>query len=108
MGGGDAMLADYRKYLALVTAPACAREHNGRAWAHFVLGDLEPARADADRAIALAPDDASGYGTRAHILEALGHTDAAIADFRAALARHPTEHVEKRAREALIRLGSAP
>jgi len=63
------------------------------------------ALADADAALKLKPDAAPALDTRAHILEALGRREEAIADFRRALAIEPRL---SGSREGLKRLGAAP
>jgi Flp pilus assembly protein TadD len=53
----------------------------------------------------LRPSDANTLDTRGHILEALGRREAAIADFRQALAKDPNI---KDSIAALKRLGANP
>jgi Tfp pilus assembly protein PilF len=60
---------------------------------------------DADRAIALAPDEANCFGTRAEIYEKLNQRDKAIADYRAALVLDPHH---QSAKDGLKRLGATP
>jgi predicted TPR repeat methyltransferase len=55
--------------------------------------------------VALAPANANCFGTRAEIHEKLGQRDAAIADFRTALALD-TSH--QSAADGLKRLGATP
>ena len=100
-------MSDYDKAIQL--APQNASIFNQRSWALFKLGKLIKALEDANRAVELSnPDDymyytqASILDTRAHIHEALGHKNQAIADYRQALEIHPRLDISKR---GLIRLG---
>jgi Tfp pilus assembly protein PilF len=63
---------------------------------------------DADQAIALDSKYAPAYDTRAHIYEALGKREQAIADFRKALALDPNDPLVEMTREGLRRLGAQP
>ena len=60
---------------------------------------------DVEQSLQLRPDDAHFIDTRAHIYEALGRTDEAIADYHKALQFDPTFTGGK---EALKRLGVSP
>ena len=57
-----------------------------RAIAHAQLGHRDDAKADLDKAIDLAPDDALLHYNRGNILFDAGSFEAAIADFDAAIA----------------------
>ena len=46
--------------------------------------------ADVQQALELAADDAAALDTRAHVFEAMGKRNEAIADYRAALLKEPT------------------
>lgn len=81
---------------------ANAETWNGRAWSYFQLSQLNVALADVEKALALKPDYAAALDTRAHIFEAMGERDKAIADYRAALLKDPSNTVS---RDALNRMG---
>jgi tetratricopeptide (TPR) repeat protein len=59
---------------------------------------------DAEKSLALRPNDAATLGIRGHIFEALGRREEAIADFRRALANNPDMQENK---DALKRLGAS-
>jgi Tfp pilus assembly protein PilF len=60
---------------------------------------------DIQRALQLKPDAAQAFDTRAHVYEALGKRDDAIADFRRALEIQPRL---QGSRAGLQRLGVIP
>lgn len=78
---------------------------NSRAWWRYKAGQYQLGLADADRAIALDPGSAPAYDTRGHIYRALGRRDAAIGDFRQALALNPNAGTRRSAQEGLRALG---
>jgi tetratricopeptide (TPR) repeat protein len=59
---------------------ARAQSHNRKAWAELVAGRPAGGLADAEQAVALAPDDASIIDTRGQIYAVLGRWADAIAD----------------------------
>lgn len=61
---------------------------------------------DVNRALAFDPHYAAAFDTRGHLYEALGKTDAAIADLRHALKLDPANPLADITREALQRLGA--
>lgn len=63
--------------------------YNDRAWAYHKLGKDENGLRDVNMALILEPENAGVIETRAEINEKLGHRDAAIADYRAALKLDP-------------------
>jgi Flp pilus assembly protein TadD len=74
----------------------------GRAWNYHLAGQDTEGLSDANRAIALAPKNASFIETRAEIYEKLGQQDNAIAEYRQALSLAPNM---KSAQDGLKRLG---
>lgn len=76
---------------------------NGRAWAYFNLGRQQEAMADVEKSLAIAPDYMAAIGTRAHIFEATGEREKAIAGYRTVLEKDPAN---KTSREGLQRLGA--
>lgn len=62
---------------------------NNRAWTYYRLGRAREGLPDADAAVRLLAKEAFVWDTRAHIHADLGNRDAAIADFRKALAIDP-------------------
>ncbi len=76
---------------------------NGRAWAYFNLGRHREALVDVEKSLAIRPDYTAAIGTRAHIFEATGERDKAIAGYRAVLEKDPTSDTS---REGLQRLGA--
>ena len=58
------------------------------------------------QALKQAPNDLNALDTRAHIFEALGRKDEAIADFRQALAQQFRQFDIETSRAALKRLGA--
>ncbi len=59
---------------------------NNRAWTCYKAGELTTALEDANRAISLDANKAYMYDTRGHIYEARGSRNAAISDYKKALA----------------------
>lgn len=82
-GHFSAAVADYTSALAL-SPSAYAYAHRGIAY--LALGQLKPAQADLDAAIALAPDYGRPYGDRAHLRFKANDLTGAIADTHKALA----------------------
>ncbi|MGH8430680.1 MAG: tetratricopeptide repeat protein, partial [Solimonas sp.] len=76
--------------------------YNNRAWAHLNARKPMPALSDAERALALIPNNADFLNTRGHVLEVLGRKSHAIASFRRALAADPSLQASS---EGLKRLG---
>jgi len=72
--------------LAIRARPDLALAHTNRARSHRVLGDKGAARADYDRAIALAPRDPDGWFGRGVLRLESGAPEAAADDFNRALA----------------------
>jgi tetratricopeptide (TPR) repeat protein len=79
--------------------------HNEKAWDLLLATKPAEGLADAERAVALAPDDASIIDTRGQIYAALGRFEAAVADLDKAIAggasMASTFAVRGRAHEAL-------
>jgi len=74
---------------------------------YFQAKKLTPALVDVQRSLDLSADDAASLDTRAHIYEALGRREDAIADYRRVLALLPEKHARVQpTREALERLGA--
>lgn len=76
---------------------------NNRAWTLFKIGRRQEALRDANRAVALIPDNANVWDTRGSIQEALGNTRAAVADYEKAISLDPSQESSKM---ALTRLKS--
>lgn len=74
---------------AIETDPLCALCYNGRAWTYFRAGKAEQGLPDVEKALSLQSSHAAILDTRAHLLEALGRREEAVADFRRALERDP-------------------
>jgi tetratricopeptide (TPR) repeat protein len=81
-GEYDLAIADYDEAIRL--NPNYASAYNNRAWALLKARRPEDAKADADKAVALAPTP-ENLDTRGHILLALGNASGALSDFNAAL-----------------------
>ncbi len=79
--------------------------HNSRAWTYFKWGKAGKGLPDANKAIALDPEDANAYDTRGHIYEALDLMEVAIDDYRMALELRPSDEDFKK---NLKRLGVTP
>jgi tetratricopeptide (TPR) repeat protein len=77
-------MTDFNQAIAL--SPNYATAYRGRAQAGLAKHDLDPALADVEKSLQLRASDAANLATRGRILEALGRKDAAITDFRSALA----------------------
>ena len=69
--------------------------------------DTAHAIANYTRAMKLKPDDFWAYVLRAAAYEKTGKRDKAIADYKAALARHPDANTLKQVQDALKTLGAA-
>lgn len=106
LGDDAGMREDYTRVLAGMSEPTSALEFNNRAWLRCVLGQAEAALPDAERAVALEPEDAVKQSTLGHVLEALGRREEAIARLRAALERRPDAYVAAKVHSALGRLGA--
>ena len=76
-----------------------------RAWAYHLKGEDAQALPDANKAVAMRPDDPDFIEARAEIYEKLGQRDKAIADYRASLKLDPKKDGSK---QGLKRLGVAP
>ena len=63
---------------------------------------------DANQAVTADRTYAPAYDTRAHVYEALGHREKAVADFRKALMLDPHNPLAHMTREGLARLGAVP
>lgn len=68
-----------------------AQLYNGRGYLYMTAGDLARARADLDRAIRIDPNLYHPYWNRAEILRREGDREAALADYRKALALGPSD-----------------
>lgn len=80
-------IADFGEFIRL--EPGNAYGYNSRAWNYFKNNEAAKGLPDVEKAIDIAPNLAIAFDTRAHINEVLGKTDAAIADFKRALALDP-------------------
>jgi tetratricopeptide (TPR) repeat protein len=98
----DAAIADFNQAVAL--SPNYAAAYRGRALAALAKHELDPALADAERAMQIR-SDAANLAARGRIREALNQKDAAISDFRAALT---IDRNNGDAADGLRRLGAAP
>lgn len=83
----DAAIADYSE--AIRRDARNGEALNNRAWTYYRMGRARDALPDADAAVRLLAKQAYAWDTRAHIHAALGDREAAIRDFRAALAIDP-------------------
>lgn len=99
-GAWDKAIADYAE--AIRRDPANGEAFNNRAWTYYRAGRAADALADADMAVRLLAKEAYVWDTRAHIHAKLGNRDAAISDFRAALAIDPNNAAS---RDGLASLG---
>ncbi len=100
MSKWDRAIADYTDALRL--NPKHGESFNNRAWTYYRTGRVAEALADADAAVRLLGKEAYVWDTRGHINAALGNRDAAIRDFRAALAIDP-KYADSR--DGLAKLG---
>ncbi len=64
--------------------------------------------ADFTNAMAIKPDDYWPYTLRGSLEETTGRRDAAIADFKIALTKHPDPDTEANIKKSLKALGVAP
>ena len=62
---------------------------SGRCWTRAILGALQAALEDCNRALQSGPDDAATYDSRGLIRLKMGQADAAIDDFSSALRIDP-------------------
>lgn len=97
----DRALAHYTKALEIWPK---AQTYRLRAETYLKASRPGEGLPDVERALTLRADDPSALTTRGEILEALGRTDEAIADYRKVAAKHP----RSTAMEHLKRLGAAP
>lgn len=84
----DDAIADFSN--ALKEDPNNGDAFNNRAWAYYTTGRAQEALADADKAVTLISNKAYAWDTHGHIEEKLANRNAAIEDFRKALAIDPT------------------
>lgn len=97
----DAAIADYTE--AIRRDASNGEALNNRAWTYYRTGRAREGLPDADAAVRLLAKEAYAWDTRAHIHEALGNRDAALSDYRAALAIDPA-YADSKA--GLARLGA--
>jgi regulator of sirC expression with transglutaminase-like and TPR domain len=84
-----------------------AAAYNARAWLRFEVKQLTQGLADVQRSLDLSAEDAASLDTRAHIYEAQGRREDAIADYKRVLALLPERHSQAQpTRDALKRLGA--
>lgn len=100
-GAWDKAIADYAE--AIRRDPANGEAFNNRAWTYYRAGRPAEALADADVAVRLLAKEAYVWDTRAHIHAKLGNREAAVRDFRAALAIDPDNATS---RDGLAGLGA--
>ncbi len=84
--------------------PTSALPAAGRAWAYYKLNNLDLALADANKSIAINPNQSIAYGTRGAVHEAMGKTAEAIQDYQAGV-RNKNDY--EYGIRALRRLGAA-
>lgn len=99
----DTAIADYDEAIRL--DPRHGEAYNNRAWTLFRSGRAKAALADADMAVTLLSTESYVWDTRGHVHEALGNRDAAIRDYRQAVALDPA-NADSRA--GMKRLGVTP
>jgi tetratricopeptide (TPR) repeat protein len=104
-GDREAMAADYRKAIALLSEPETPWDFSERARLHLLAGQAAKGLPDAESSLELQPDVPAVLDIRGRLLEALGRREEAIADLRRALARRPDL---KTSREGLARLAAGP
>ncbi|MGE0022568.1 MAG: tetratricopeptide repeat protein [Hyphomicrobium sp.] len=92
-GDWQRAIADYTDAIRL--EPRNGEAYNNRAWTYYRAERHTEALADADKAVELLGKEAYVWDTRAHIHASLGNRDAAISDFRAALAIDPANAASK-------------
>lgn len=80
-------VADYARLIQL--QPGVANWRNQRAWSYFKNKEAAKGLPDAEMAVRMDARNADYIDTRAHIHEAMGARDKALADFRAALKLNP-------------------
>ncbi|MEO7053879.1 MAG: tetratricopeptide repeat protein [Rhizomicrobium sp.] len=98
----DDAIADYNQAIA---ASPDADLYNNRAWAYHLKGEDANGLPDVMKSLEINPKNAPALETRGEIYEKLSKRDAAIADYRAALAGEPTMQPAK---DGLARLGATP
>jgi tetratricopeptide (TPR) repeat protein len=62
---------------------------NGRCWAHAIVGQLQAALSDCDKALGITPNDAATYDSRGLTYLKMGQFDLAIKDYSSALRVDP-------------------
>ena len=62
---------------------------NGRCWSRAILGTLQAALEDCNKAFQLKPNDVATYDSRGLVYLKMGQIDAAIDDYNAALRFEP-------------------
>jgi tetratricopeptide (TPR) repeat protein len=70
---------------ALILTPNAPIALNNRAWAYFRWGKAAMGTTDIEQSIRLAPLSGASFDTRAHIRQALGNPEGAIADYDQAM-----------------------
>jgi tetratricopeptide (TPR) repeat protein len=88
LGHYERAIADFTKAIKVDATNAWA--YDGRAWAYLNSKDAGRALLDAERALALSPNDPNFLNTLAHVQEVLGRKRQAIASFQQALAADPS------------------
>jgi tetratricopeptide (TPR) repeat protein len=102
-GEFDRALAEINE--AIRIAPSAAGFYSERAWTYYRMGRLVEGLADIDQILAAGwAMSAHTYDVRAHLLEALGRPDDAVADFRKALSLDPPKCVRDQIIAGLARL----
>jgi tetratricopeptide (TPR) repeat protein len=97
----DKAIADYSDTIRL--DPQNGEAFNNRAWTYYRAGRQAEALEDANNAVRLLAKEAYVWDTRGHVNAKLGNRDAAIKDFRAALAIDPANNASK---DGLASLGA--
>jgi tetratricopeptide (TPR) repeat protein len=104
-GEREKAISDVTESIRLDSQYAAA--YNARAWLRFEAKQLTHGLADVQHSLDLSADDAASLDTRAHIYEALGRREDAIADYKRVLASLPERHSQAQpTRDALKRLGA--
>jgi tetratricopeptide (TPR) repeat protein len=92
LGKFDESIADYDAAIQL--NPNFAVALNNRAWAYFKWGKPHLGLADVENSLALDSSSPHSYDTRAHIKQAAGDTNAAMADYNRAMFMGGTKMVK--------------
>ena len=82
-GRYDTAIQDYD--VAIGMRPDFAVALNNRAWAYFRWGKAATGLPDVERSLQLSPFSSHSLDTRAHIRQALGQPDGALADYNKAM-----------------------